>query len=81
MLENEKKKRHAKITDRRNAIPEFCKECTRPDRIRNEDIGREFGVFSVIGVIMWKGWKRRLPKHSLWNRPRGRRDPGGPRRR
>jgi hypothetical protein len=46
MMDNEKK-RHVKTTSSRNAILRSVKGCTRLHKIRNEDIGKELGVFSI----------------------------------
>jgi hypothetical protein len=67
------------------------KQCTRLDKIRNEDIRKELGVFSINDRIRRyrQDWlehvermeEGRVPKQTLWYRPKGRRDPGRPRRR
>jgi hypothetical protein len=64
---------------------------TRLDKIRNEDIRKELGVFSVNDRIRRyrQDWlehvermeEGRVLKQALWYRPKGRRDLGRPRRR
>jgi hypothetical protein len=65
--------------------------CTRLDKISNEDIRKELGVFLINDRIRRyrQDWlehvermeEGRVPKQALWYRPKGRRDPGRPRRR
>jgi hypothetical protein len=67
------------------------KGCTRLDKIRNEDVRKELGVFSINdGIRRYRqDWledvermeEGRGPKQALWYRPKGRRDPDRPRRR
>jgi hypothetical protein len=64
---------------------------TRPDKIRNEDIRKELGLFSVNDRIRRyrQDWlehvermdEGRVLKQALWYRPKGRRDLGRPHRR
>jgi hypothetical protein len=66
------------------------KGCTRLDKIRNEDIRKELGVFSINDRTRRyrQDWlehvermeEERVPKQAVWYRPKGRRDPGGQRR-
>jgi hypothetical protein len=69
----------------------YVKGCTRLDKIRNKDIRKEFGVFSINDRIRKdrQDWlehaermdEGRVPKQALWYRPKRRGDPGRPHRR
>jgi hypothetical protein len=72
------------------AFKRSVKGCTRPDKIRNKDIRKELGVFSINDRIRRyrQDWlehvermeEGRVLKQALWYRPKGRRDPGRPRK-
>jgi hypothetical protein len=90
MLDSEEK-RHAERQAAEMRFLRSVKGCTRLDKIWNEDIRKELGVFSINDRIRRyrQDWlehvermkEGRVPKQALWCRPKGRRDPGRPRRR
>jgi hypothetical protein len=89
MLDNEEK-RHEKLQRAEMRFLRSGKGRTRLDKIRKENIRKEKGVFSINDRIRryrqdWlehveKKEEGRVPKRALWYRPKGRRDPGRPRR-
>lgn len=86
-----RRKDRSKIEASEMAFLRSVKGCTKYDRIRSDDIRQELQMFKLTSRIEqnkenWREHMERMPEERLPNmalhyKPRGRRDPGRPRKR